>query len=110
MTKTKLLLDQLAKGPQTAEEIAEATGYHLNVIRRAIWNMRFSGYIDTAPETYTLSPKGTVRQMTKPKTPKADLDRRAAKRRAEIKDASGMVERSIRANADSALFNLGRQA
>jgi hypothetical protein len=108
MTKTKKFLDALASGPHTLESLAEATGLEIEYVRRSIWNMRFLGYIDTKPETYALTAKGTVRQMTKPKTPKAVLDKKAAKRKERPKDYSGMVERSIRTNANS-VFNLGAQ-
>jgi hypothetical protein len=106
MNKTKRMLDVLAAGSHTMESLAEATGMEIEHVRRAIWNMRFLGYIDTKPETYALTAKGTVRQMTKPKTPKAVLDRKAAKRKERAKDYSGMVETSIRTQPNS-VFQLG---
>ena len=46
MTKTKRMLDVLAQGNHTMESLAEATGMEIEQVRRAIWNMRFLGYID----------------------------------------------------------------
>lgn len=107
MTKTKRMLDVLAQGNHTMESLAEATGMEIEQVRRAIWNMRFLGYIETKPETYALSAKGTVRQMTKTKTPAAVIARKVAKRRERIEaSASGIVAAAIR-NVPTSVFQLG---
>jgi hypothetical protein len=108
MTKTKRFLDALAAGPHTMEGLAEELEMDIEQVRRAIWSMRFHGYIDTRPETYALSAKGTVRQMVRPKTPKAVLDKKAKQRRERRKDSSGLVEMAIRTQPTS-VFNLGAQ-
>lgn len=109
MTKTKKFLDALASGPHTMESLAEATGMEMEQVRRAVWNMRFLGYIDTKPETYALTAKGTVRQMTKPKTPKPVLDKKAIKRRERREESSAGIVASAMRNAPTSVFNLGAQ-
>jgi predicted transcriptional regulator len=93
MTKTKKLLDQIAKGPQTVEQIAEATGYPRKAVLYALRAMRFSGDVKTAPELHTLSAKGKAHreEISKPKETKSKF--------------TGMVAQSIRTNANS-VFNL----
>jgi len=108
MTKTKRFLNALAAGPHTMESLAETLEMDIEQVRRAVWNMRFLGYINTKPETYALSAKGTVRQMERPKTPKAVLDKKAERRRERRKDSSGLVEMAIRSQPNS-VFNLGAQ-
>lgn len=107
-TKTKQFLNALAQGPHTMESLAEALDMEIEQVRRSIWNMRFLGYIETKPETYSLTAKGTVRQMTKTKTPKAVLQRKSEQRKERRKDSSGLVERAIRTQPTS-VFNLGAQ-
>lgn len=109
-TKTKQVLDELAKGSHTMESLAEATGMDMEAVRRAIWNMRYHGYIDTVPETYSLTAKGTVRQMVRPKTPRATLDKKVARRREKRElDSSGIVATAMR-TVPSSVFNLGAMA
>lgn len=113
-TKTKQVLDQLAKAPQTLEQLVEATGLDIEEVRRAIWWTRFNGFLHTEPEVYSLTAKGQVKQMRKPKTPPAVIAKKAEQRRErkarveQMKDSTGLVEMSIQRNAGSALFNLGR--
>jgi hypothetical protein len=107
MTKTKRMLDLLAQGSQTMESLAEATGMEIEQVRRSIWNMRFLGYIETKPETYVLSAKGTVRQMTKTKTPKAVIDKKIARRRERREESSAGIVANAMRNVPSSVFQLG---
>ncbi len=113
MTKTKRVLNQLAKGAGSALQLAEATGIDVDEVRRVLSALKFKECIATTPVMYTLTPRGQVKQKRRPKTPSAVIAKKVIQRRERVEkakrplfDSGGMVANTIKSQPTS-VFQLG---
>lgn len=95
--KSKRLLDLMAAGHRTVDALVTESGFSRDVVTRALVNLRWRGYIATAPEIHSLTSKGEERQRFVPKTPKPLRDRQSHLRMArnERQQGAHLTEEAI---------------
>lgn len=103
MTRAEFILGLLREKPRTFEELLELTGVSTTIVRTTLSDLARNGYMEAIPKTY--------RATSKDDGGKPMIDWQAQKTRSASKPRKappGIVSSAIKANADSALFNLGR--
>jgi len=84
MTKTRQILTMMADGkPLTAEQIAESMGLSVSKAKDFIRDLRYAGYLESVPETFTITPQGAKWQKHETKTPREELTKKYARRAAK---------------------------
>lgn len=96
--KSKRLLDLMAKGHHTADALVAESGLSREDVMRTLVNLRYRGYIQTAPEIHTMTPEGEERQKFVPKPVAAKTARKRGQRqpKREINPKLNVVDSAIK--------------
>lgn len=110
MTRPKQVLDAMAAGSLSVDDIAKTSGVCVAEVKRVLALMKKHGFIVEAPATYQMTAAGVTKQAFKPKTEKNRMAKKVARRRERrlqsLEQQQSMVQLTMRTIPNS-VFALG---